>query len=588
MSSRRTLVAAARTGEGVDLLLTNALLVNVLTRMVDGPVDIAIVGDRIASVLPAGAYTYDAVVIHDAAGRHVAPGFVDAHVHNESSMVTPAQWAKAIVPLGTTTVCTDPHEIANVLGLPGIDYMLQASAGLPLHYFVTASSCVPAVPSLETAGAVFTANEMTELLGWDRVIGVAEAMDYPGLINQTGNITPIVEVGHTFGVPIEGHTPTVMDRDLQAYLAATGPRSSDHESAVVAEMRQKVAAGMMVYGRASTFGDSMGALARTIRSVGDTRMFGFCTDDIFAHHLLSRGHLNHGMRRLIEEGIDPVTVIQMATINAAQHFFLHAQGIGAIAPGWRADIVVLDDLHTVEVRDVIVDGRLVVRDKVWTVDVTEPVPPLLINTVRCGTLTKQDFVLKLDAGAGRVVVNALDLATFTPHRTQLTVKVDVNGHVTVPAGAVTLAVVPRHNQGTPPMLALGINYPLRDGAIASTVAHDSHNILIIGSTTESMLIATQTLKEIGGGFVAVKSGKVIATVPLPIAGLMSAESLQVVANQLHDFEAAMPLLDLPATFPLLLIALALPVVPDIRITDRGMVDVATQQFIPLLWSASKP
>lgn len=584
METRNKLVEAAREGTGIDILITNARLINVLTGMIESNVDITIVGQRVASVLPAGQYTYQARSIIDAKGKYVCPGFVDGHVHNESSMVTPAQWAKVIVPKGTTTVCTDPHEIGNVLGLPGIAYMLAASAGLPLHYFVTASSCVPAVPSVETAGATITHVEMDELLSWDRVIAVAEAMDYPGLINQGGNITPIVETGHRHNVPIEGHAPGITGRLLQAYLAAAGPRASDHESMTGEEMLQKVKAGMMVYTRGSTFLDTIHGIAEAIRKVKDTRLFGFCTDDIFAHHLLSMGHLDFGIRRLIQEGIDLVTVIQMATINVAQHYNLHSQGIGAIAPGWVADILILENPMEVKIRDVIVRGQLVVQNGEWIVDVEEPIPPLVTNTVHLPTLAEDDFVFQVPGASGTVLLNAVDMGVLLTKQVQLEADLDDQGRTCypLPEGVVNLTIVPRHGQGTKPMVTLGTNYAMTAGAIASTVSHDSHNLAIIGKSPTDMLLAAQTLQEVGGGFVAVKDGQVLALVPLPIAGLMSPEPVLALAPKLLEFESVMPQLGLRKGFPLELIAIALPVFPEVRITDMGVVNVGTQEFIPQL------
>lgn len=578
MATRRNLVAAARGDHPLDILIRDAQLVNVLTKTIER-VDIGIVGDRIACVVPTRSHPYTAQMTIDADGRYVTPGFVDGHVHNESSMVTPAQWARTIVPKGTTTVCTDPHEIGNVLGLQGIRYMLDASEGLPLRYFVTAPSCVPAVPSVETAGATITDREMEELLSWDRVIAVAEAMDYPGLINQVGNITPIVEAGHRRGVPIEGHAPAVIGTNLQAYLAAAGPRASDHESLSGAEMLEKVRAGMMVYARGSSFLDTIGGIAEALRQVHDTRYFGFCTDDIFPNELLRTGHLDFGMRRLIQQGVDPVTVVQMATLNVAQHYGLH--GIGAVAPGWLADLLILESLEDVRVKDVIVGGTLVVQDGAWVIDVQEPVPSLLTNTVRVPAVSEESFQIRTDVSNGRVTLNAIDMSGLLTTLRKVELATDAEGRVIFGDGTAIAAIVPRHGQGTAPNVAPTINYPIQ-GAIGSTISHDSHNLALIGSNSRDMLLAVRELERVGGGLVAVNDGRIVALVELPIAGLMSPLPVDEIAARVTAFEEAMPELGLPPIFPFGLVVMALPVYPEVRITDMGMVDVATQQFVPVL------
>ena len=350
MDSRKVAVAMARGNQPFDILINNIRSVNVLTREIH-TVDIGISGNLIAYVGQAGKEKLSAQRVIEGSGLWAAPGFIDGHVHNESSMCTPAAWAEVILIHGATSVVTDPHEIANVLGLRGVKYMLDASRGLPLRYFITAPSCVPSVPQLETAGAVFGEQEMEDMLTWERVIAVGEAMDFVGLSNQSGSITPIVDVGQAAGVPIEGHGPGLTGRMLQAYLAAAGPRCSDHESLDSANMLEKARTGSMVYARVSSFLDAATEMAEAIRSIPDVRMFGLCTDDLHPGFLLEKGHLDHGMRALINAGVDPLTVYQMGSINVAQHYGLW--GLGAIATGWLADIVLLNDLEKVQVLSLI-------------------------------------------------------------------------------------------------------------------------------------------------------------------------------------------------------------------------------------------
>jgi adenine deaminase len=420
------------------------------------------------------------------------------------------------------------------------------------------------------------------MLQWDRVIAIAEAMDFVGLANQVGNITPIVEVGQQAGVPIEGHAPFVTGRFLQAYLAASGPRASDHESLSADNMLEKVRMGMVVYARVSSFMDITPELVRAINSVPDTRMFGFCTDDIHPNQLMQFGHLNYGMRRLIDSGVEPIKVYQMATLNVAQHYGLW--GLGGIAPGWLADLVILDDLKGVHARHVITGGELRVEDGRLVSPVAEPVPALLENTMRLpAELSVDSFTPKAD-GMGAIKVNAINLANLIDTQLEVVELAVKDGSVTfpLPEGVALAAVVGRHAQGRPPSLAFVTDFPIQAGAIASTVSHDSHNLVIIGKTPTDLFQAAQALQQGGGGLAAVKDGKLLASLPLPIAGLLSPLPVPEVARQLEAYEAVMPELGLPPMFPITLMALALPVIPKIRLTDIGMVDIFTQQFVPML------
>jgi adenine deaminase len=574
--SRKNLVAAARGDIPADILIQNVNMVNVLTAEVTR-VDIGILGRHIAFVLPPGQGGSAAMTI-DGTHLYASPGFIDGHVHNESSMVTPANWAKILLANGTTTVFTDPHEITNVLGLAGVQYMLKASQGLPLRYYVTAPSCVPAVPSMETAGAEITWREMEQMLSWDRVVAVAEAMDFPGLIYQGGYITPIVEVAHRQKIGIEGHAPGVTGRTLQAYTAAIGPLGSDHEATMTEEMLEKVKSGIMIYARSSTFLDDSENTAAAIRQVKDTRMFGFCTDDIMPHHL-GRGHLNYGLRRLIQEGIDPITAIQMATINNAQHYRLY--GLGAIAAGWLADIVLLDSLQEVNACYVIVDGKIVVKEGKLVADIQEPVEPLTANSVRIVDGLSADDFRRLGTGSGQVRFNAMNMTSIFSTLEEVTAEIkDGLLKLPLPDGVAIAAIVPRHGQNKPPSLCLTTGYALQRGAIASTVSHDSHNLVIVGKNPQDMLAAVKEIQRAGGGLTAVLDGKVLATVPLPIAGLMSPLEVGDIGELVDLYEACLPTLGLPHAFPIDMLALALPVIPQVRLTDFGLVDVISQTLIP--------
>jgi adenine deaminase len=580
MDTRKDAVAGARGDQPFDLAINNIRLVNVLTREIHA-VDIGISGDMIAYVGPAGKEKLSARHVIAGGDLWAAPGFIDGHVHNESSMCTPAAWAEAILPHGATSVVTDPHEIANVLGLRGVKYMLDASQDLPLRYFITAPSCVPSVPRLETAGAVFTAQEIHEILTWKRAIAVGEAMDFIGLSNQTGNITTIVEAGQAAGVPIDGHGPGLTGRTLQAYLTAAGPRCSDHESLDSANMLEKVRAGAMVYARVSSFLDAAGELAAAIRSVPDSRMFGLCTDDLHPGFLLEKGHLDYGMRTLIAAGVDALTVYQMASINVAQHYGLW--GLGAIAPGWLADIVLLDDLEKVHVRHVITGGQLRVWDKNLVEPVRQPLLPLLENTVRIpDNLTSMSFI-PCSKHEGKVRFHAMNLSDVTDTRlTTLELTVE-NGQVKfpLPEGVALAAIIGRHGQGNPPCLTFITSFPIQEGAIASTVSHDSHNLVLIGRHPTDMLQAVQTLVEIGGGLAVIRNQQLLSSLPLPIAGLLSPLSMVEIARQEAAVKASLAEIGLPPEAMAALLFMTLPVIPHVRLTDHGLVDVLAQKVIPL-------
>jgi adenine deaminase len=580
MGIRSDAAASARGDHQFDLAITNVRLINVLTKEIY-PADIGITGEHISSVLPAGMAPVNASQVIDGKELWAAPGFIDGHVHNESSMCTPAAWAEIILPHGATSVVTDPHEIANVLGLRGVNYLLEASRGLPLRYFITAPSCVPSVPQLETAGAVFTAAEIGELLTWERVIAVGEAMDFIGLSNQTSSITPIVEIGQSAGVPIEGHGPGLTGRILQAYLSAAGPRCSDHESLDSANMLEKVRAGTMVYARVSSFLDAAGELAGAIRGVPDPRMFGLCTDDLHPGFLIEKGHLDYGMRTLIAAGVDPLTVYQMASLNVAQHYGLW--GLGAIAPGWLADIVLVEDIEKVQVRHVITGGQLRVWDKILLESIQQPVAPLMEDTIRIPeNLTSMSFTPR-GSHNGKVRFHAMDLSNVTDTRLSTLDLMVENGQVKfpLPEGIALAAVLGRHGQNKPPSLAFITGFSIQQGTIASTISHDSHNLVMIGRHPDDLMQAVGHIKKMGGGLAVINAGEMVGCLPLPIAGLLSPLPLAEIAKQEKALKSILSKFGLPASAIATLLFMTLPVLPQVRLTDHGLVDVLSQHIIPL-------
>jgi adenine deaminase len=577
--TRSALVEAARGDRPLDLIIRGGEIVNVYTGEI-ARADIGIFGDRIAVVDFGGAFGLTGREEIDARGLIALPGFVDTHVHIESTMVTPPHFARAVLPFGTTTVVIDPHEIGNVTGRAGVEYMLRASEGLPLRVFVTVPSSVPAVPSIETAGAAFDADDVAEMLRWPRVVGVAELMDYPGIVKQEARTAAIAEAGLAAGKNLEGHAPLLSGRELAAYLAAGV--DSDHEARGAAEMVEKLRLGMWVYGRENTFRHTVGFLAEALQSIPDPWNVALCTDDIDPADLLLHGHMDRGLRVLLDAGVDPALAVRFATLNGAVRYGLN--DLGAIAPGKLADIVLAQSFTDFRAKIVLAGGRVVAREGQLVADFADPAPPPLGNTVRIGAISADTFRLRAPHAAGDVPLKCIEI---DPVRTtslgDVTVRfVDGVCALPLPDGVTLLSVVPRHGQSHAPTLALLRGLPLRDGALATTVAHDSHNLIVAGRTPEDMAVAVREVARMGGGVALAVGGAVVATVRLPVAGLMSDAPVEAIAAEVRAFNARAGALGLGGASPVLAISsLALPVAPFVRITDRGVVDTLTQQFIPM-------
>lgn len=567
-------LTVARGDEPADLVLRNGLVINVFTgEIVES--DVAIAEDAIVGV----GLRYDAKQEINLQGRYVCPGLIDAHVHIESSMVTPPQFALAVVPRGTTTVVTDPHEIANVAGANGIRYMLDVSEGLPLTVFVNLPSSVPAT-HMATAGAELTADDLTELADLPRVIGLAEFMNVPGLV--LGDPEALAKIEAFGDGVIDGHSPGLSGKWLQAYVGA-GP-GSDHECTTTEEMTEKLRLGMRVFLREATGAKNLRALLPAVTKENSCRC-GFCTDDRHPGDLLDEGHIDYLLRLAIAEGLDPVTAIRMGTLNVAQWFRLHDRG--AIAPGRRADLVVFSDLHHFRAGMVFAAGRLVARDG-------EPVGEWLEPSV--------------DTSAVRGTVNVdwdeLSFAIPVPGPESLAVDVRVIG--VVPDQIVTqhlvkqvpvregqavadvehdilkLAVVERHRGTGNVGLGFVHGLGLQHGALAGSVGHDAHNLTVAGCDDGSMMTATRAVEKLGGGLVAAVGDRVLAEVPLPIAGLMSDQPLQAIRHQMHNLVKSAQELGSTLHDPLMTLGfLALEVIPSLKLTDQGLVDVEAFDFVPL-------
>ena len=560
------LIAAARGEEPADLLLKNARLVNVLSGEIHAA-DVAVAGGQ---VLGWGAYEAREVV--DVEGRFICPGFLDAHVHLESAMVRPAEFARAVVPRGTTGVFTDPHEIANVLGLEGVRYMLQASEGLPLRVYVMAPSCVPAT-TRETAGAELTAADIEALWAHERVIGLAEMMNFPGVLYRVPEV--LAKLRAAAGRPIDGHAPGLGGLDLNAYVAA-GVRS-DHETTELEEAREKLRSGMHLMIREGTTARNLEALLPVV-TPANAGMCHFCTDDRHPDTLLTEGGVDDVVRKAIARGLDPVTAIQMATINTARYF--RRWDMGAVAPGLQADLVVLDDLEGLRAWRVYAGGRLVAKEGRYLAATAEgaPVPvPRSMNVDPAAV----DFTIRPGKGPARVIGIIPEQIVTEDLRLEPTV---VDGAVVAdPArDLIKMAVVERHRGTGRAGLGLVRGLGLRSGALASSVAHDSHNVVVAGAGDDDMRAALVAVVEMGGGQVVVDGGRVLAACPLPIAGLMSDRPLPEVRDQVAALTEAARGLGSSLPDPLMTMSfLALAVIPALKLTDRGLVDVTRFDFVPL-------
>ena len=563
-------VAAARGEAPADLVLRNARIVNVLTGEIhDGTVGVK--GDRILGFGDYRAARKDDEI--DLEGGYVAPALWDAHIHIESTMTTPSTFARLAAAHGTAAAITDPHEIANVRGVPGIRAFLDASAGLPVDVFVMLPSCVPST-HLETAGAVLSASDLAPLYDLPNVLGLAEMMNVPGFLLGDPGVASKVEDARRRGVPIDGHSPLLSGLDLNAYIGA-GIRS-DHECLSRAEAHEKVRRGMSIWIREGTAAKNLDDLLPLVTPANSER-FAFATDDRHPWDLLAHGHLDHHVRRAIALGLDPVIAIRLASFSCARHYGFRDRG--AVAPGYRADLLTFERLDDFRPDLVVLGGRRVAKGGRLLEEVPEapmePGPRFHVDGF-------DGSRLRVPAGAGaslRVIeVRAGSLATGASLQRA---RVAFGGaEADVSRDLLKLAVVERHRGTGNVGVAFARGFGLKHGAIASSVAHDSHNVVVVGVDDVSMETAVRRVAAIGGGIVVADGAQTLAEVALPVAGLMSNASMaDVDAAERRANEAARTLggtMDHPF---MTLAFLALPVIPELKLTDKGLVDVAKFDFV---------
>ncbi len=568
----------ARGDAAADLVLRNGWVVNCFTRELL-KVDVAVV-DGVIGGVGAGYVGREEI---DLGGRPIGPGLIDAHVHIESSMVTPYEYARAVVPRGVTTVIADPHEIANVAGRAGVEYMLGASDGLPLSVLLNLPSCVPAT-HMATAGATLTADDLVSLADAARVLGLAEMMNVPGVV--LGSPGPLAKLKAFRGQVIDGHAPGLGGQWLQAYVGA-GP-GSDHESTSVPEMVEKLRAGMFIFIREATAARNLEALIRGV-TPAMSRRCAFCTDDRHPADLLDEGSIDHALRLAVRAGCDPLIAMQMATLNAAEWFGLRDRG--AVMAGRRADLVVWSGLDAPRAEMVFSAGRLVAQEgepqDTWQ---APSVDDAAVRDTMHVDLQHADLALRAPSGVDGVEVRMIGIVPEQVVTEALSACVPVvTGRLEADPSVdrLKLAVIERHRASGRIGLGFVQGLGLQRGALAGSVGHDAHNLTVAGCDDRSMLTAARAVEALGGGLVAAVGDEVLAAVPLPIAGLMSDAPIDLVRQRMDRLLAASH--DLGATLddPFMSLGfLALEVIPQLRLTDRGLVDVEAFDFVPLLLTES--
>ena len=564
--SLEKLIAVARGEAPADLLLSNARIVNTFTAEIEKG-NVAISQGRIAGI---GDYRQAKQTI-DLEGKYLAPGLINGHIHIESSMLHIAEYAKAVVPRGTSTIVTDLHEIANVAGLRGIRYLMDCARSLPLDCYFMAPSCVPAT-HLETAGAELGARELQIALRWKNVIGLGELMNFPGVLMRDPEVLKKVKLAK--GKVIDGHAPGVSGKDLNAYLTAGA--SSDHESTAIEEGREKLRRGMYLMIREGSSEKNLDELLPLVTDKTYKRCF-FVTDDRTCADLLKDGDIDAVVRKAIAKGLDPIRALQMATINTAEHFKLRQ--VGAVAPGYAANLIVIDDLPQLSVDMVFHKGKLV----------TQNGKPLFSASWRSDSEIAHSVNIKpfgIEALKILASKKSLPIIEIVPGQIitkSIKIEPKVKDGFVVPdteRDILKLVVVERHKATGNIGLGLVKGFGLKKGALGSSIAHDSHNIVVVGTNDQDIFAAVKEIERLQGGLVAAAGGKIQASLALPIAGLLSEEPLEVVVTKLEGLQRIAKGLGcvLPSPFATLSF-LALPVIPELRLTDKGLVDVVTFKLL---------
>lgn len=559
---KQRIIAAAAGREPADLVLKNATFVNVFSNELS-TMDIAV-----AEGLIVGMGSYQGRSEVDCTGKIILPGFLDAHIHLESSLVSPTEFVKAVLPHGTTTVVTDPHEIANVMGTDGIEYMLQATEDLPVDVRFMLPSCVPATP-LDESGANLDYRAIDSFYDHPRVQGLAEMMNYVGVVNGDGQVVEKIVASQAHHKKIDGHAPGLSGKDLNAYIAAGV--YSDHECHDVKDAIAKLERGQFIMIREGTAARNLEALMPLLTGKYADRCM-FCTDDKHPNDLLEKGHIDYIVKKAISLGADPITAVKVACHNAARYFLLNNRG--GISPGYLADFVIIDNFQDFNIEQVYKKGVLMV-DHGEIQDFPSPeIEPYLVErahkTFHVAALTAEDFAEKRPRG----IIGMVDGEITT-------VDAGYSDRIDVEYDVLKIAVVERHKNTHHIGIGYIQGYGLKSGAVATSISHDSHNIIVVGTNETDMAAAVNRVVELNGGIVVWDGGQSVAEVPLAIAGIMSDEPLVTVNEKLETAKDAAHKLGVnPGIDPFMTLSfMALPVIPSLRITTRGVFDVTTQSYV---------
>jgi len=563
------IIEVARGVKPADIILKGAKVVNVFSGEIENG-DVAILGDRIV-----GVGDYEGKKEIDLDGGYLVPGLIDSHVHIESSMVSPVQYARGVLPRGTTTVFADPHEITNVMGIEGFELMLKMSEGIPLKVFLNVPSCVPAT-HMETSGACLEADAIAKLLREERVSGLAELMNYPGVLFAVPDVLAKLEAAE--GRIIDGHAPGLTGKDLDAYVSAGV--MSDHECTEPKEALEKLSTGMHIMIREGTGARNLDALLPMVTTANERRIM-FASDDLHPPELLNRGHINYMVRRAMKYGREPVSAIRMGSLNAAEYF--RKWNLGAIAPGYIADIVWMPDLKKFEPQIVWANGRMVVDGgEIIEADWMEA-STTCRNTMNPAPFTAKDFQVKAGEGARAHVIGLVKDQIVTENLVEeLTIEKDL-AVADISRDILKLAVIERHKATGNIGKGFVKGFGLQHGALASSVGHDAHNLIVVGTNDADMEIAAKQVVSMRGGFAAVSDGKVLGSLELPIAGLMSYDTIEDVDIQITGLKHISKKMACRIEDPFMLLGfLALEVIPHLKLTDMGLVDVDKFEIIKLI------
>lgn len=566
------LIDVAKGEAPADLLLANARIANVFTAEVYSA-NVAITGEWIAGVGP--EYTKGIEVL-DLSGLILCPGLINGHFHLESSLLTPAEYARLALAHGTTTAILDPHEIANVLGMAGIQALMEASEALTLDFFFMAPSCVPATP-LETSGAALSSREVQRLLDQERVLGLGEMMNFPGVLGKDPEVLKKIEAARKRKKAIDGHAPLLSGQNLNAYIAPG--IESDHEGTKKEEAEEKLRLGMWLMIREGTAAKNLKDLLPAVTPKNSRRCL-VVLDDLEAGDLLMKGELDGVLRQAVSLGLGQMTALQMATLNPAERFGLKDRG--AIAPGKKADLIAVPSLQDFRPALTVKNGKIAAREGKAYPLFHAGFSHQVLNSVKIKSLDPSSFSLFLNGDRAWVIDLVPD--QIITRKLSLPVKRDPASRVVSDPDAdiLKLAVIERHKATGNMGLGMVKGFELKTGALASSVAHDSHNIVVVGVNDQEMRHAVEEIVKMQGGFVVVQEGKVRASLPLPVAGLMSLEPAEVVGSQMKRIKEAARRLGCPLANPFLALSfLALPVIPELKLTDRGLVDVDRFRIIPL-------